>query len=63
VRCVRGAILDVLVEIRPGSPMFGGWEGFELNDDTHGQLYCSDGFAHGFCVISETADVVYVRTA
>jgi dTDP-4-dehydrorhamnose 3,5-epimerase len=59
VRCVRGAILDVLVDIRRGSPTFGAWEGFELNDDTHRQLYCPDGFAHGFCVLSEVADVVY----
>jgi dTDP-4-dehydrorhamnose 3,5-epimerase len=59
VRCVRGAIYDVVVDLRRGSPTFGQWEGFELNDVTHHQLYCPDGFAHGFCVISELADVVY----
>jgi dTDP-4-dehydrorhamnose 3,5-epimerase len=59
VRCVRGAIFDVLVDIRPGSATFGEWEGFELNDETHHQLYCPDGFAHGFYVLSEVADVVY----
>jgi dTDP-4-dehydrorhamnose 3,5-epimerase len=59
VRCVRGAILDVLVDIRRDSPTFGAWEGFELNDETHRQLYCPVGFAHGFCVLSEIADVVY----
>jgi dTDP-4-dehydrorhamnose 3,5-epimerase len=59
VRCVRGAILDVLVDIRPGSGTFGEWESFELNDDSHLQLYCPDGFAHGFCVLSDVADVVY----
>jgi dTDP-4-dehydrorhamnose 3,5-epimerase len=59
VRCARGAIFDVLVDIRPGSPAFGRWEGFELNDENHHQLYCPDGFAHGFCVLSEVADVVY----
>ncbi len=59
VRCVRGAILDVLVDIRGGSPTFGQWEGFELNDVTHHQLYCPDGFAHGFCVLSDIADVAY----
>jgi dTDP-4-dehydrorhamnose 3,5-epimerase len=59
VRCARGAILDVLVDIRPGSEMFGEWEGFELDDENCHQLYCPDGFAHGFCVVSEVADVIY----
>jgi dTDP-4-dehydrorhamnose 3,5-epimerase len=59
VRCARGAIFDVVVDIRPGSPAFGRWEGFELNDESHHQLYCPDGFAHGFCVLSEVADLVY----
>jgi dTDP-4-dehydrorhamnose 3,5-epimerase len=63
VRCARGAILDVLVDIRGGSPMFGQWEGFELSDANHRQLYCPDGFAHGFCVRSEDADVVYKTSA
>jgi dTDP-4-dehydrorhamnose 3,5-epimerase len=59
LRCPRGAILDVLVDIRSGSPTLGRWEAFELNDETHLQLYAPDGFAHGFCVLSEVADVVY----
>jgi dTDP-4-dehydrorhamnose 3,5-epimerase len=59
IRCVRGAILDVLVDVRRGSPAFGQWEGFELSDTNHHQLYCPDGFAHGFCVLSDVADVVY----
>jgi dTDP-4-dehydrorhamnose 3,5-epimerase len=59
VRCARGEILDVLVDLRRGSPGFGAWEGFELTDANHHQLYCPDGFAHGFCVLSEVADVVY----
>jgi dTDP-4-dehydrorhamnose 3,5-epimerase len=59
VRCPRGAILDVVVDIRPGSAGFGRWEGFRLDDETHLQLYVPDGFAHGFCVLSELADVVY----
>jgi dTDP-4-dehydrorhamnose 3,5-epimerase len=59
VRCVRGAILDVVVDLRRGSPAFGAWEGFELDDVAHRQVYCPDGFAHGFCVLSEIADVVY----
>jgi dTDP-4-dehydrorhamnose 3,5-epimerase len=63
VRCARGSILDVIVDIRRGSPRFGHWEGYELNDVNHHQLYCPDGFAHGFCVLSETADVVYKTSA
>ena len=59
VRCAGGAIFDVLVDIRPGSPGFGQWEGVELDDASHRQLYVPDGFAHGFCVLSETADVLY----
>jgi dTDP-4-dehydrorhamnose 3,5-epimerase len=63
VRCVRGAILDVLVDIRRGSPTFGQWEGFKLDDVNLHQLYCPNGFAHGFCVLSEVADVVYKTSA
>jgi dTDP-4-dehydrorhamnose 3,5-epimerase len=63
VRCARGAILDVLVDIRSGSASFGRWEGFELDDETHRELYAPDGFAHGFCVVSETADVIYKCSA
>ena len=59
VRCARGAILDVVADIRPGSSTFGSWEGFRLDDESHRQLYVPDGFAHGFCVLSELADVVY----
>jgi dTDP-4-dehydrorhamnose 3,5-epimerase len=63
VRCARGAILDVLVDVRRGSPNFGAWEAFELSDANHHQLYCPDGFAHGFCVLSEEADVIYKTSA
>lgn len=59
VRCARGAIFDVIVDIRPGSPQFGRSEGFRLDDSEHHQLYVPDGFAHGFCVLSEVADVAY----
>ena len=59
VRCARGAIVDVVVDIRPGSAAFGRWEAFELDDETHHQLYVPDGFAHGFVVTAEVADVVY----
>jgi dTDP-4-dehydrorhamnose 3,5-epimerase len=63
VRCARGAIYDVLVDLRRGSPTFGQWEGFELNDSNHHQMYCPNGFAHGFCVLSDVADVVYMTSA
>jgi dTDP-4-dehydrorhamnose 3,5-epimerase len=62
VRCARGAILDVLVDIRRGSPQFGQWEAYQLDDVSHHQLFVPDGFAHGFCVLSELADVTYKVT-
>jgi dTDP-4-dehydrorhamnose 3,5-epimerase len=63
VRCGRGAIYDVVVDIRRGSPTFGEWEGFELSDDNMRSLYVPVGFAHGFCVVSEVADVLYKQDA
>lgn len=62
IRCVRGAIVDVVVDIRPGSPTFGEWEAFTLTDENHFQAFCPNGFAHGFCVLSDLADVVYKVT-
>lgn len=59
IRCARGAILDVVVDIRRGSPTFGKWEARTLDDERGLQLYCPIGFAHGFVVLSEVADVVY----
>jgi dTDP-4-dehydrorhamnose 3,5-epimerase len=59
VRVARGAVWDVVVDIRPGSPTFGQWEAFELDDVTHRQVFVPIGFAHGFCVLSEVADVTY----
>ncbi len=59
VRCARGSVLDVVVDLRRGSPTFGQWEGFELSDEDLTVAYCPVGFAHGFCVTSEFADVVY----
>ena len=59
VRCARGSIVDVLVDIRRGSPTFGQWEAFELDDEDLRVLYCPDGFGHGFCVTSDIADVAY----
>jgi dTDP-4-dehydrorhamnose 3,5-epimerase len=63
VRCARGAILDVVVDIRTGSPTFGEWEDFELTDENMRMAYCPVGFAHGFCVLSEFADVIYKQSA
>ncbi|MGP0036952.1 MAG: dTDP-4-dehydrorhamnose 3,5-epimerase [Solirubrobacteraceae bacterium] len=63
LRCARGSIYDVLVDLRRGSPTFGQWEGFELGEENHHLLYCPDGFAHGFCVVSDVADVVYKTSA
>lgn len=59
VRAARGRIWDVAVDIRPGSPTFGRWEAFDLDDVDHHQLYVPVGFAHGFCVLSDVADVTY----
>ena len=59
VRCGRGAIVDVVVDLRRGSPTFGQWESFELTDENLHQIYVPIGFAHGFCVLSEVADVLY----
>ncbi len=62
VRCGRGAILDVVLDIRRGSPTFGQWEAFELDDQNLHLVYCPIGFAHGFCVLSEQADVIYKQS-
>ena len=59
VRCGRGAIFDAIVDVRRGSPTFGQWEGFELTDENARMLYVPVGFAHGFCVLSDIADVFY----
>lgn len=62
VRAGRGAIYDVVVDVRAGSPTFGQWEGFELTDENMHVLYCPIGFAHGFCVLSDVADVLYKQS-
>ncbi len=63
VRCGRGRILDVVVDLRRSSPTFGQWESFELDDETMDILYVPHGFGHGFCVLSEVADVLYRQSA
>lgn len=62
VRVVQGEIFDVAVDIRAESPTFGKWVGAYLNDENKQQLYVPQGFAHGFCVTSKTAEVVYKCT-
>jgi dTDP-4-dehydrorhamnose 3,5-epimerase len=63
VRCMRGRIFDVAVDLRRGSPTFGRWEGHELDDERHRQLLVPVGFGHGFCVLSEEADVSYLLSS
>lgn len=62
VRVVRGAVFDVAVDIRKSSPTFGQWVGMELSEENHRQLWVPPGFAHGFVVLSESADVLYKTT-
>jgi dTDP-4-dehydrorhamnose 3,5-epimerase len=59
VRCTRGRILDVVVDLRVGSPTFGQWAGVELADDNLRQLWVPVGFAHGFATLSPVADLHY----
>ena len=63
VYVVQGEIFDAVVDIRRDSPTFGKWFGVVLSARDHRQLYVAPGFAHGFCALSETADVVYKCTA
>ena len=63
VRCGRGAIVDVVVDLRRGSPTYAGWEGVRLDDENQRLLYVPVGFAHGFCVLSDEADVIYKQSA
>ena len=62
VRVVRGAVFDVAVDIRKGSPTFGQWAGAELTEGNHRQLWIPPGLAHGFLVLSESADFLYKTT-
>ena len=59
ISCLSGAIWDVAVDIRPGSPTFGQWEAVVLDDVLREQIFIPEGFAHGFCVLSDTAFVQY----
>lgn len=62
VRVVQGAVFDVAVDVRRSSPSFGQWVGAELTAENHKQLWVPPGFAHGFVVLSETADFLYKTT-
>lgn len=59
ISVIRGAIFDVAVDIRKGSPTFGRWVGQELSEANHRQLFIPEGFAHGFLVLSDEADIIY----
>jgi dTDP-4-dehydrorhamnose 3,5-epimerase len=62
VRVTQGAVFDVAVDIRKSSPTFGKWVGYELSGTNHRQLWIPQGFAHGFIVLSESADFLYKTT-
>jgi dTDP-4-dehydrorhamnose 3,5-epimerase len=62
VRCTRGAIFDVAVDIRRGSPSFAQWFGLELSDTNKLMLWIPPGFAHGFCALKDDSDLVYKCT-
>ncbi|HZH03594.1 MAG TPA: dTDP-4-dehydrorhamnose 3,5-epimerase [Myxococcaceae bacterium] len=62
VSVIRGAVFDVAVDVRRGSPTFGQWVGVELSERNKVQLWVPEGFAHGFCVTSDSADFVYKCT-
>jgi len=63
VRVTHGAVFDVAVDIRRSSPHFGRWVGYELSAENHRMLWIPPGFAHGFLVLSETADFLYKCTS
>lgn len=60
VTCVRGAVLDVVVDLRAGSPTFGHWEGLRLDDVEHRAVYIAEGLGHGFCALSDDATLTYL---
>jgi dTDP-4-dehydrorhamnose 3,5-epimerase len=62
VQVIKGTVFDVTVDIRHGSPSFGQGTGVYISDENRHQIFIPEGFAHGFCVLSETADVVYKCT-
>ncbi len=63
VSCLKGAIFDVIIDARPHSPNFGQWQGFELTEENHRQIYIPSGFAHGFQTLSGDVEVHYLISA
>ena len=63
MRCTRGSVWDVAVDIRRSSSTFGQWAGIELTEDNHRQVWIPPGFAHGFVTLSDSADFLYKTTA
>ncbi|GGK72722.1 dTDP-4-dehydrorhamnose 3,5-epimerase family protein [Mangrovihabitans endophyticus] len=63
VTCVSGAIMDVVVDIRVGSPTFGHWEGIRLDDRERRAVYLADGLGHGFCALTPAATVLYMTSS
>lgn len=62
IRCLRGRVFDVVVDVRTGSPTFLQWHGVELTDDNDRAIFIPEGFAHGFQVLSDRADLLYMHT-
>jgi dTDP-4-dehydrorhamnose 3,5-epimerase len=63
VTCVRGAVLDVVVDLRVGSPTFGRWEGVRLDETERAAVYLSEGLGHGFCALTDDATLTYLCSA
>jgi len=63
IRCISGAICDVIIDLRPDSPTFMKWEGFDLSDSNSRGLYVPRGFAHGFMTLTEDVEVYYLVSA
>ncbi len=63
VRCIRGAIFDVAVDVRQGSPTFGKWVGAEISAENWMQIWVPPGFLHGYCTLSDVTEVIYKVTA
>lgn len=63
VRCTKGAIYDVIIDLRPSSKTYKEWIGVELTEENHTMLYAPEGFAHGFLTLTDNAEVTYLVTA